>query len=377
MLKEYDIMQVPNLKVHGRIEKPSSPLPLFGTHSGIEVNCTGSELWVDVECEYDFHDVWVAGEVNRALMFRQMLMPGKNSICLFRSMMNGPVKNVRFYRELQAMSDNPEIQLTVTGLRTDGEFLPVENKKFRFEFIGDSITSGEGSYGGREDTEWLAMYMSYSRTYVNMIEHMMDADCRSISQGGWGFYIGWDNNRSHNMPRVYDKVCGLATGPKNEAFGSQREYNFTNWVPDAVIINLGTNDACSFNMPGMEVEGYGFCKSRRNEDGSMNAEDLQNMENAVYDFLKQLRSKNPTSLLLWAYGMMGNEMEPVIRQAMERYRNETGDTNVDYLPLPNTTDANIGAHSHPGCFSHLESAKVIAGYLGEKFGVKVDYDIVL
>jgi len=100
MLKEYDIMQVPNLKVHGRIEKPSSPLPLFGTHSGIEVNCTGSELWVDVECEYDFHDVWVAGEVNRALMFRQMLMPGKNSICLFRSMINGPVKNVRFYREL-------------------------------------------------------------------------------------------------------------------------------------------------------------------------------------------------------------------------------------------------------------------------------------
>ncbi|MBO7634903.1 MAG: hypothetical protein J6S72_11090 [Lachnospiraceae bacterium] len=70
MLKEYDIMQVPNLKIHGRIAEAGSPLPLFCTHSGIEVNCTGSELWVDVECEYDFHEIWVAGEVNRALMFR-------------------------------------------------------------------------------------------------------------------------------------------------------------------------------------------------------------------------------------------------------------------------------------------------------------------
>lgn len=377
MLKEYDILQVPNLKIHGRTAGKTSPLPLFWTHSGIEVNCTGSELWVDVECGYDFHEIWVAGEVNRAVMFRHMLMPGKNSICLYRSMINGPVKNVRFYRELQAMSDNPEIHLTVTGLRTDGEFLPVDEKKLRLEFIGDSITSGEGSYGAREDTEWLAMYMSYSKTYVRMVELMTDAECRSISQGGWGFYIGWDNNRSHNMPRVYDKVCGLAPGPVNESFGSMRDHDFTSWVPNAVIINLGTNDASSFNMPGMEVEGYGWCKSRKNEDGTMNAEDLQNMENAVYDFLTQLRAKNPTSLLLWAYGMMGNEMEPTIRRAMDKYRAETGDTNVDYLPLPNTTEANIGAHSHPGFLSHLASAKVIAGYLSERLGIEVNYDIVL
>ena len=377
MLREYDIMQVPNLKIHGRIAEKTSPLPLFWTHSGIEVNCTGSELWVDVECDYGFHDIWVAGEVNRALIFRQMLIPGKNSICLFRSMQPGVSKNVRFYRELQAMSDNPEMHLEVTGLRTDGEFLPVTEKKYRFEFIGDSITSGEGSYGAREDTEWLAMYMSSSRTYVNLIERMMDADCRAISQGGWGIYISWDNNRSHNIPRIYSKVCGLAAGPVNAAHGAQQEYDFASWVPNAIVINLGTNDACSFNMPGMEVEGYGFCKSRTNEDGSMNAEDLQKIEDAVYDFIKLLRAKNPTSLLLWAYGLMGNEMEPTIRRGMDRYRAETGDTNVDYLPLPDTTPAKIGAHSHPGFFAHLEAAKVIARYLGKRFGAEVDEDILL
>lgn len=377
MLKYYDIQQVPNLKVHGRTIADASPLPLFWTHAGIEVNCTGSELWIDLECEYDFHEIWVAGEVNRALMFRQMLMPGENSICLFRSMIGGPVKNVRFYRELQAMNDNPEVHLLVKGLRTDGEFLPVEEKKLKFEFIGDSITSGEGSYGAREDTEWLAMYMSSSRTYVNIIERMMDADCRAISQGGWGVYTGWDNNRSHNIPHIYSKVCGLANGEKNEMLGAQKEYDFSSWIPDAVIINLGTNDECSFRMPGMEVEGYGFCKSRSDEEGRKDPEDLKAVANAVEAFLKQLREKNPTSLLLWVYGMMGNDLEPVIRSAVEQYSDKTGDRNVDYLPLPDTTPANIGAHSHPGFFSHLASARILAGYLGEHFNSKVDYDILL
>lgn len=377
MLKTYDIQEVPNLKIHGRTIENASPLPLFWTHSGIEVNCTGSELWVDLECEYDFHEIWVASEVNRALMSRQMLYPGKNSICLFRSMEKGKVKNVRFYRELQAMNDNPEIKLLVTGLRTDGDFLPVSEKKYKFEFIGDSITSGEGSYGAREDTEWLAMYMSSSRTYENLIERMMDADCRVISQGGWGIYTSWDNNRSHNMPRIYTRVCGLATGPANEALGAQQEYDFSSWVPDAVVINLGTNDECSFRMPGMEVEGYGFCKSRSDENGCKNPEDLEKVKNAAVDFLKLLRQKNPTSLLLWVYGMMGHDLEPTLRAAVSDYMKETGDENVDYLSLPDTTPENIGAHSHPGFFSHLKTAKFLAGYFGKRFGAEVRYDVLL
>ena len=75
--------------------------------------------------------------------------------------------------------------------------------------------------------------------------------------------------------------------------------------------------------------------------------------------------------------MMGNDLEPVIRAAMERYSAETGDKNVDYLPLPDTTEANIGAHSHPEFFSHLASARVLAEYLGKRFNAEVQKDILL
>ncbi|MCR5330691.1 MAG: GDSL family lipase [Lachnospiraceae bacterium] len=377
MLKTYDIQDVPCLKILGRHTAQSAPLPLFWTHSGIEVNCTGTELWVEVSCNYEFHDIWVASEINHALMSRQMLYPGKNSICLFRSMQPGVVKNVRFYRELQAMYDNPEITLEIRGLRTDGEFLPVPENKLKIEFIGDSITSGEGSYGAREDTEWLAMYMSASKTYVNFIERMLDAESRVISQGGWGVYTGWDNNRSHNIPRIYDQICVPATGSINKARGAQYEYDFSSWVPDAIIVNLGTNDACSFTMPGMEVEGYGFCKSRTDEQGNKDPEDLKAIENAAVDFLKHLRSKNPTSLIIWTYGMMGNELEPVLRSAMDRFISETNDTNAEYIALPDTTWETMGAHSHPGFFSHLATAKLLAAHLAEHFHLEAKYDILL
>ena len=363
MLKYYDIQKIPDLKIHGRTVEDASPLPLFWNHAGIEVNCTGSELWIELDCDYDFHEIWVAVEINHALMARQMLYPGHNSLCLYRSMVPGVVKNVRFYRELQAMNDDPKVHLLVEGLKTDGEFLPVEDRRLKLEFIGDSITSGEGSYGCRTDTEWLSMYMSSSRNYVNLIEKMMDADCRAISQGGWGVYTGWDNDRRHCMSSVYTQICGAARGELNEKLGAQREYDFSSWIPDAIIINLGTNDDSSFNMPGMEVPGFGFCKSRTDESGHRNEEDLKAIGDAIVGFLKLLRQKNPDSLHLWVYGMLGNNMEPVIRSAMDRYKKENGDENIDYLPMPDTDKFTVGAHSHPGFAGHLAAAKLLGKYL--------------
>lgn len=376
MLKYYDIQEVGNLKIHGRTINDASPLPLFWTHSGIEVNCTGSELWVTVETDSDFFEPWVASELNGAIMSRQMLLPGTHEICLYRSMTAGVSKNVKFYRELQAMSDDERVHILVKGLKTDGEFLPVREKKLKFEFIGDSITSGEGTFGGREDTEWLAMYMSSSRTYANIIERCMDADCRSISQGGWGVHISWDNDVRHNIPSIYPPVCGLARGSVNEGLGAQREYDYSSWVPNAIIINLGTNDSTSFNMPGQEIPGIGFCKSKVDENGVRDPEDLAKIEQAIVDFLGLLRSKNPTSLLLWAYGMLGDELEPVIKAAMERYGKETKDTNIDYLKLPNTTERTVGSHSHPGYLSHLAAADVLGPYLAKRFDSEYNNNFV-
>lgn len=366
-LKTYNLPEIEHYKIYGRTDETQNPLPLFFNGSGIEVNVTGTELWIDIDVDFDMHEPWIWTALNGAFMSRQMLAAGTYSLCLFRSMSPESVKNVQFFRELQAMSEDTTCRLLIKGLRSDGEFRPVAPKRYKLEFIGDSITSGEGTYGAKEDTDWLAMYMSCSRDYARMVSDALGAEYRMVSQGGWGVLCGWDNDPRHNIPSRYEKICGLAEGEMNERLGAAKPYDFTSWVPDVIIVNLGTNDASAFNQPAWTdpVTGQTF-QQRKEADGTYNADDLARFKLAVIDFLGMIRRNNLTSHIVWAYGMLGYDLTLAITDAMNTYQRQTGDTNTAFLQLPDTTDETVGSHAHPGEKSHARAAQVVVEYL-EKF----------
>lgn len=363
-LKTYGLKETEHYKIHGRTDETQDPLPLFFNGSGVEANVTGTELWIDVDVNYGVHEPWIWTTLNGAFMSRQMLLPGSYSLCLFRGMSPDTVKNVRFIRELQAMSEDDDCRLLIRGFRSDGEFLPVRSGRYKLEFIGDSITSGEGTYGAEEDMDWLAMYMSSSRDYARMVSDALDAEYRLISQGGWGVLCGWNNDPRHNIPSCYEKICGLAGGEMNEKLGASKPYDFQSWVPDAVIVNLGTNDAGAFDHPAWvdPVTGQTF-EQRREADGTYNAEDLARFEQAVVDFLVMIRRDNPTAHIVWTYGMLGYDLTLAITDAMNTYRRTMGDVNAAFLQLPNTTEETVGSRTHPGERSHARAAQVIVEYL--------------
>ena len=363
-LKTYSLKDMEYYKIYGRTDETQYPLPLFFNGSGIEVNVTGSELWIDIDVDYDMHEPWIFTRLNNSFMSRQMLMSGSYSLCLFRSMSPDTVKNMKFFRELQAMSEDDSCHILIRGFRTDGFFLPVSNKKYKLEFIGDSITSGEGTYGAKEDTDWLAMYMGVSRNYALMVSDALDAEFRLVSQGGWGVLCGWDNDPRHNIPSRYEKICGLAGGKMNKSLGASKPYRFESWKPDAIIVNLGTNDASAFNQPEWTNPETGETfKQHKNPDGSFDPDDLNRFKQAVIDFLTMLRRNNPDSHIVWVYGMLGYDLTLAITDAMNSYRNATKDNNVAFLHLPNTTDETVGSHAHPGEKSHARAAKVLTEYL--------------
>ena len=368
-LKTYNLQEIEHYKIYGRTDETQNPLPLFFNGSGIEVNVTGTELWIDIDVDYDMHEPWIWTALNGAFMSRQMLAAGTYSLCLFRSMSPEAVKNVQFFRELQAMSEDNTCRLLIKGLRSDGEFRPVVPKRYKLEFIGDSITSGEGTYGAKEDTDWLAMYMSCSRDYARMVSDALGAEYRMVSQGGWGVLCGWDNDPRHNIPSRYEKICGLAEGEMNERLGAAKPYDFTSWVPDVIIVNLGTNDASAFNQPAWTdpVTGQTF-QQRKEADGTYNAEDLARFKQAVIDFLGMVRRNNPTSHIVWAYGMLGYDLTLAITDAMNTYQRQAGDTNTAFLQLPDTTDETVGSHAHPGEKSHARAAQVVIEYLEKYLG---------
>ena len=363
-LKNYSIKELPHCKIHGRTDTSQDPLPLFWTGSGLEVNVSGTELWIEVEVDFDYHEPWAACRIDGALMSRQMLLPGRHKLCLFRNMSPEAVKNVCFFRELQAMSEDNACHLLICGLQTDGEFFPVPERPYKLEFIGDSITSGEGTYGAVGDQPWIPMFMSASRHYAAMTAQALNADFRLISQGGWGVVCGWDNDPRHALPAYYTQICGLAQGETNEALGAQKPNPFKEWQPDAIIVNLGTNDNGAFDQPQWKdpVTGEIF-QNRRNPDGSLERGSVERFEQGVIRFLKLLRSCNPNARIIWAYGMLGYELTLPIAHGVETFCREDQDTKTAFLQLPNTTADTIGARFHPGVKAHERAAGILTEYL--------------
>lgn len=365
-LKVYTLSDIKNLKVHGRTTGCLSPLILFWTGSAIEINAKGSELWIEVEADYEIYEPWISIVINSVPVSRQMLTTGRYWICVFRSMNENVVKNVRIIKDVQAMSGDSRCSMKIHAVKFDGDFLPVEEKPYKIEFIGDSITSGEGTIGAKVEEDWIPMWFSAINNYSSMTAEAMNAEYRIISQSGWGVFTSWDNNPHANIPEYYDKVCGLVTGEKNEALGAFNENDFDSWQPDVVVVNLGTNDGEAFNQPEWKDEVTGETHEQRlNEDSTFNQKDIKSFEEAACNFLIKLRKYNKRAHIIWVYGMLGIPMMPAIYRAVDYYTKKTDDKRVSVFQLPNTTEETVGARSHPGILAHEKAAKVLKEYIRE------------
>ena len=345
-LKTYSLKEIPYYHIYGRTDETQEPLPLFWNGSGIEVNVTGSELWIDLDVDCSFHEPWIATELNGAFMSRQMLLPGSYSICLFRNMTFGVPKTMKFFRELQAMSEDDDCHVFVRGFRCDGEFLPVKEFKYKIEFIGDSITSGEGGSGAGEEMTWNSFCFNAVDNYAYMAAKELGAVYNCISQSGWGVFCSWEGNEQQAIPLYYEQVCGLLNGERNKQLGAMEKWDFQKFQPDVIVVNLGTNDG----------------------SGTKN---MDRVGTAVEDFLRKLRVCNPESYILWCYGMLGDGISTTLEKAVGNYKRKTGDERVEFVKLPDTLEGEFGSRQHPGHRSHEKTAKILVEKILEKMTLLV------
>ena len=353
--KTVSVAALPQVKVLGRTTGKET-VNLFWTGSGIEMIYTGSELWVEVNADYDTMEPWLAVELNGAPISRFPLNKGKNEVCLFRGMTVGKPKHVRILKEVQAMNEDPAHMVQILGLQYgDGVFLPLPEPKYRLEFVGDSITSGEGAVGAVGDEDWISAFFSAVNSYPRMVADALSAEYRVISQSGWGIVTSWDGIVKNKIPPFYTQVCGLLTGERNVSLGALEDYDFKAWQSDAVIINLGTNDATAIRSAaelGQEWAGTREIKE---------VEEI--LTTSIRDFLKVVRDCNPKAQIIWGYGMLGDSFLPTIRDAVENYAKETADSRIHFLQLPDTTSDTVGSRLHPGVKAHRNAAQVIEEYL--------------
>ncbi|MCI8438666.1 MAG: GDSL family lipase [Oscillospiraceae bacterium] len=361
-MKSYSIFDLPCVRPLGRYHQPSArsagALPLFWAGSGLELCFTGSELHLLLEADFSSAEPWIAAELNGAPVLRMPLNQGVQDVCVFRGMTPGVPKHVRVFKETQPVSDDPAHRLWVRKVSGDaGEFLPLPAPACRLEFVGDSLTSGEGVIGARKEEDWVPALFSASRTWAKQCADLMRADFRLISQSGWGVRSGWDNDPGHTLPGIYERICGPALGEENQKMGAQQDNGFALWQPDAILINLGTNDAGAMNNPAWQGPVGQRFQQKNDPDG------LAAFADAAVDFLKMLRQHNPAAKLVWAYGMADAPLQSCLEGAVERFCRETGEQSAYYLPLPGVTEDTMGSRQHPGPLCHAAAARTAAQFL--------------
>lgn len=350
-MKEYKLSEIKNKKILGRTICDSNTLYLFWGASGLELNVRAKEVWINVNNSYTTNESWVSVEVNRYETCRFPAPDEETWICVAKNLNPEKTNLISIFKDTQAMAGDAGHVLFIKGIALDeeGTFEPIPPRSKKIEFIGDSITSGEGLAGNPDEMDWISQWFRSSKTYAVQTATLLDADWSCVSQSGWGISWGWDGNTESCVPKHYLQLCSLLNGEVHKMLKTDAPYDFGQGS-DYVVINLGTND-----NSGLGAEGF--------------KGNIDTVYKDVIAFVKTVRSKNPAAKILWVWGMINIDKVPaVIEKAIEAYKTETGDKNVFTLELPDMAKVEItasdkGSRGHPGPKTHELAAQKIADFI--------------
>lgn len=307
--------------------------PLNGVEMMIGCTC----LYAEIEAAVTDQAPWTAVFSEDALIARFPLTPGIHWYPILMGMDQSIPHRIAIVNDTQPMEMNG-MHSRILSLRSDGTLFPLDVPTYHFEFVGDSLTTGEGCIGPASANEWKSIWMAPSQGYARAVCEEMGARGSLVSQSGWGVYCSWDDNPGNNLPRIYDQLCGVI--PEG-----QIPYPFHQKM-DAVIINLGTNDISALkNLP--------------KEHQPQRAEQLKQSTAA---FLQKIRQHNPHAYLLWVYGMCGQEGMECFEEGVKMAKT-MGMERIGFCALPPCTKEDTGSRMHPGPQNHRKAARIIASHL--------------
>jgi len=248
---------------------------------------------------------------------------------LIASDLGGQAVQIRVISVLEPAFENanPGGCLTFYGFSTDGKAQSAGPKRTRkIELVGDSISAGFGSrgYSGAPDGCPVTGYTSGNPyTYNWMLAEYFNADLVPIAWSGKGMYENCCDN-GETMPSYYLQTLG------GDHYTT--DWDFNRFVPDTIIINLGTNDFGHDSGPVWE----------------------KNFQDTFVDFVANAttRYKNPKMPIFVAQGPMncGTPLKNSLDIVVSRV-NAAGGKAV-YLNL--CGPPNDGCGGHPGVQGHMQ-----------------------
>lgn len=241
----------------------------------------------------------------------------------------------------------------ISFLEVDGEVLPPPvQKEKKIEVIGDSITCGYGIEGIVDKDTFTTTQENPWNAYGCRVARAFDAEVSLVSWSGNGIVshfveetINEPRNDEPLMPELYYYADLSADLRRDKPRTEYTAWDFVAYQPQLVIINLGTNDG-----------SYTRYIPERNRA----------FINGYVQFLGQVRRVNPQAAILCTVGLMRQETNQLVKEAVERV-NAFGDGNVFFIEafLQDEKMDGLGADYHPTSQTQKKFAEFLVKYITE------------
>ncbi len=219
--------------------------------------------------------------------------------------------------------------LEFIGIRVE-KLLPFKKKKRRIEFIGDSMTCGNGMENDSiqcGERHWFDQHCAYI-SYGPSLARRLNADWMLTSVSGYGMSRSCCNN-DKTIPEIYDYT---------DLSQCKIKWDKSNYRPDLISICLGQNDG----KQKKEIFVSSYLK-----------------------FLKKVRRENPKTMILILDSPMAKEsFKPYLDSMLTEVFNRFKDDNT-YLYFYKRRYGN-GCVGHPDKVEHELMAEELYAFLNSK-----------
>jgi hypothetical protein len=182
---------------------------------------------------------------------------------------------------------------------------------------------------------WGYKQESFARSWPSLVCESLHSTCHTTSWSGFGMFRHCCGGKI-NIPEIFPSTLGSdANSPI---------WNFSSWVPDAVVINLGTND-------------------RLEQDKG--SRDLKYME-VYYNFVLNItRWYGDATRIFLGCGPMSNEYCEHVHKVIARLLRNTNALKVHFLDHRNLMDQSNSCCNHPNTAGDEALARVATRLIGE------------
>lgn len=339
----------------------------YFTASGFEVAFFGTEIEITVQASKSNitskqpHLVaFLDGEENPLEGTTYVLNEEQETIT-FQGLTDG-YHTVKVLKRSEASDSNTALK----KIETDGYFtMPPQPKPFKIQYIAASSSTGFGNLGSVNDAKTTANSNGLL-AYAYLTSYLLDAETSIFSASGWGVTRGWNTGGSisttQNIPNAF---VNIAIDDTNTVF-TEGTFDYSAFVPDVIVVNLGTNDFNSSGYTGMSETEKETMEERFVTD--------------YVNFLIVLNNMYPNAKIIIAYGLMNEAgtLGDVTLEVVNTANTQIGSTVVyDFLMEAAGTNGNpYGCAYHPNVQTGMNVAEDLAEFIHQITGREIVREMV-